>query len=764
MKKAIILLIVMIPLKSHAQLNLIWENDSLANGPESIVYDDIRKCCYVSNFGRFPSDGMTYSEDYISSFSLEGKLLQRKMVSNITAPTGLCLHNDKLFIVERFGVVVFDLKQNKIEARYRIRTNNFLNDIAVDSKENIYVTASDTNILYRIKDARVEEWLRSDQISRANGITADGDKLIIGICGDSFLKSISIADKKISTLASLGEGIIDGIKKYGDDYFVSHYGGRLYLVKTNGEFTEILNTTGEKISCADFEFIESQGLFVIPALQNNKVFLYKYGPGKSGSAQNLAEIKDSIYSNVLKEQRAIRIFMPDTYKPGSDEKYEAIYLTDGEWASGLFPFIYKFAKGENYVPPVVIIALPNTYIDNANQRDRDFLPVHIADNAISGGADKFISFLKDELIPYISKNYPVNGSNSLYGHSYGGLFVMYALLKEPQLFQSYFATDPSFRWNNDFVIKMASERLGDLPAGKLLWIAGIESTYKNMGINRMDSVLKLKAPESLSWKIGLFPNETHNSVRLKAMYDGLKFSYSGYPGTPPGFHPMTGILLKDKPASIYLINNYPGLRYTTDGTEPDKTSPKADQKFSITGPAKLVLKSFSASGKYDAVARGSFELGEILPSAPKPKKVVPGGLKYSYYEGIWEKLPDFKKIKPVETGIADTLFNIKKLPGKTNFACLFEGYIEIATDGYYVFALGSDDGSKLYLGTKMIIDNDGLQSEESYKSFILPLEKGFYPIRLEYFQKDKNYGLQFIYLVPGTDNAKSVPLKFLYHN
>jgi len=482
-----------------------------------------------------------------------------------------------------------------------------------------------------------------------------------------------------------------------------------------------------------------------------------------GSAQNLPEVKDSIYSDILKEQRSIRVFLPETYKPGSDEKYEVIYLTDGEWTSGVFPFIYKFAKGENYVPPVIIVALPNTYIDKENQRDRDFLPVHVASPVISGGADRFISFLKDELIPYISKNYPVNGTNSLYGHSYGGLFVMYTLLKEPELFKSYLATDPSFWWNNDFVIKMAAEKLVDLPPDKILWIAGIESTYKGMGINRMDSVLKLKAPESLYWKIGLFPNETHNSVRLKAMYDGLKFSYSGYPGTPPEFHPMAGILLKDKSTSIFVMNQYPELRYTTDGSEPVSTSPKADQRFSITGPANIVLKSFSASGRYDTVARGSFVLGEVLASVPKPKKILPGGLKYSYYEGRWDKLPDFSKIKPVVKGIADSTFKINNLPGKTSFACLFEGYIEIAADGYYLFALGSDDGSRLYLSNKLIIDNDGLKKEESTKSFVLPLQKGFYPIRLEYFQKDESCSLNLVYLIPDADNPINIPAKYRYH-
>jgi predicted alpha/beta superfamily hydrolase len=481
-------------------------------------------------------------------------------------------------------------------------------------------------------------------------------------------------------------------------------------------------------------------------------------------AQGFREVNDSVYSNILKEQRSLIVFIPDTWKTDTTKKFEVIYLTDGEWARDLFPFIYRFAENEQFVPPAILVAIPNRYIDKVNQRDRDFLPVHVADNDISGGADNFIAFMKNELIPYIDKTYPTNGTNSLYGHSYGGLFSLYTFLTEPDLFETFYATDPSFWWNNDFAIKLASERLGNMKPERHLWIAGIESTYKNMGIGRMDSVLKLKAPENLYWKIGLFPNESHNSVRFKAIYDGIKFSYSGYSETPPQFHPMNGILLKDKPATIYILSTLPDLRYTVDGSEPTVTSPEAGQMISITGPATLTIKSCSPGAKYSKTAKGRFESGEVLPAISKLKRAAPGGLKYSYYEGSWDKLPDFTTMKPSATGVADSTFSIQKLPSKTNFACLFEGYLEIVTDGYYIFGLGSDDGSKLYLGDKLLIDNDGLHMVVT-KSFVLPLQKGFYPVRLEYFQKEGGSGPDLVYMPPDAKpgNPVKIPWKYLYH-
>ncbi len=480
-------------------------------------------------------------------------------------------------------------------------------------------------------------------------------------------------------------------------------------------------------------------------------------------AQQNEIISDSIFSNVLNEYRSVKVILPDNYNSETEKKFEVIYLTDGEWVVNLLPFIYKFAQDEQYVPPVIIVALPNTYLNKANQRDRDFLPVHVPSPAISGGADKFISFLKDELRPYIDRKYRTNGTNSLYGHSYGGLFVMYTLLTEPQSFDTYYSTDPSMGWNNDFVIKLASEKLKMISSNKVLWIAGIESTYKGMGISRMDSVLRLKAPENIHWKIATFPNEKHNSVRLKAMYDGIKYAYSGYSDGPLSFHPMTGILLKDKPAYIWLMNASPDLRYTVDGSEPVMTSPRAETRLQLTGPAKLVIKSFSASGKYDQSVRGDFALGESWPSLTKPKNVKSGGLRYSYYEGTWDKMPDFKTLKRKISGTTDSTFTFKKFPSKSNFACVLEGYLETTEDGYYLFAIGSNDGSKLYLANKLLIDNDGINKGESIKSYIVPLKKGYNAIRLEYFQKGEIQNFQFLYLIPGADEPTEIPAKFLYH-
>jgi hypothetical protein len=89
---------------------------------------------------------------------------------------------------------------------------------------------------------------------------------------------------------------------------------------------------------------------------------------------------------------------------------------------------------------------------------------------------------------------------------------------------------------------------------KTLWINGVEETYRNVGIAKMDTILKETAPKWLRWKTSIYPNETHMSVRLKGIYDGLKYAYLGYNSEKMvEFHPNNGSLLEGKPAPIFLM-------------------------------------------------------------------------------------------------------------------------------------------------------------------------------------------------------------------
>jgi len=179
--------------------------------------------------------------------------------------------------------------------------------------------------------------------------------------------------------------------------------------------------------------------------------------------------KDSVNSSILGQMRYIKVVLPPDYNPASKTKYDVIYVLDGDGNTKTMADIQQFIKGENFMPQVIIVGVLN--ID----RNKDLTPTREDGFNTSGGADKFLSFLKNELIPYIDKTYPSDGDNILFGHSFGGLFVTYALLNEPQAFKSYLAADPSYWWGKDMMLAMAAKKLPALAnLDRTLFISGRE--------------------------------------------------------------------------------------------------------------------------------------------------------------------------------------------------------------------------------------------------------------------------------------------------
>lgn len=256
----------------------LWETDAVFWTPESIVFDNTRRVLYVSNFndrGGFRKAGDTLYNECISKVDLNGNIVEFSWIDSLIGPTGLIIHKDTLYAVERKSMVIIDIENKTVVKRIPIPGAGFPNDITVDSDNNFYITDSSKKTIYKIKNGKVKPWLVSDEIAGPNGILYDEENLIVGI-SDNYLKSVNLKTKTISKIALLADGIIDGIKKSGNDYIVSHYEGNLYNVTKTGEITELLNTRKEQINCADFEYIENEKMLFIPALTNNKVFAYSY--------------------------------------------------------------------------------------------------------------------------------------------------------------------------------------------------------------------------------------------------------------------------------------------------------------------------------------------------------------------------------------------------------------------------------------------------------------------------------------------------------
>jgi len=91
----------------------------------------------------------------------------------------------------------------------------------------------------------------------------------------------------------------------------------------------------------------------------------------------------------------------------------------------------------------------------------------------------------------------------------------------------------------------------------------------------------------------------------------------------------------------------------------------------------------------------------------------------------------------------------------TNYAMRFTGVVKIGDAGKYKFFLNSDDGSKMYMDKKLLIDNDGAHGMRE-KSGEIQLAEGEHAVRIEFYQGGGGHGLQWKYQGPDTDGQKKV--------
>ena len=176
------------------------------------------------------------------------------------------------------------------------------------------------------------------------------------------------------------------------------------------------------------------------------------------------------------------------------------------------------------------------------------------------------------------------------------------------------------------------------------------------------------------------------------------------------------------------------VRYTLDGSEPKADSEIFTQPFTVDKSVIVKARTFKKGSDPGFTKMNRITFIDSLKN----------GLHYNYYLGTWVKLPNFSKLKPVGSGnVFDVSLN--EFDEFDNaFAIVFSGEIDIQKEDAYTFYLRSNDGSKLFIDGKVVIDFDGLHGA-FFKKGKINLNKGRHQIRLEYFQAGGGKGLELQY-------------------
>lgn len=199
--------------------------------------------------------------------------------------------------------------------------------------------------------------------------------------------------------------------------------------------------------------------------------------------------------------------------------------------------------------------------------------------------------------------------------------------------------------------------------------------------------------------------------------------------------------------SVSFTTKIPGavIRYTTDEQEPTATSPVATKTLIVKESTIIKAKCFLQGKAITESTTASFE--KVTPAPGRNLSSATPGLNYSVYEGDWSKLPEFRTITPVTTGVSNGI-DISSKKGKDKYGFSFEGFVSVPKDGIYKFYISSDDGSKLFIDDKLLIDNDGLHGMGE-KSSEAPLAMGYHAIKILYFEKGGEDNLEVLWEGPG---------------
>lgn len=264
--------------------------------------------------------------------------------------------------------------------------------------------------------------------------------------------------------------------------------------------------------------------------------------------EELAEgaLRASMASAVLNEAREYTVHLPESYSSDGARRYPVLYVLDGQSQAGHTAESASLMARIGAMPEVIVVGVSSM---GGDARKRDYTPPDMRlDTDTAGGetgsGDRFLAFLRDELIPAVERDYRTARPRMLTGWSRGGLFVAYSLLAAPMLFDARFAHSPALWRENDLIVTQLDSFLASdgLDNGFLFLSLGEKENEKmNAAFARAIAMLERHAPTNLHWSSAMTRNGIHETNARLATPVGLCafFAKGSEPGAPscPGAGP-----------------------------------------------------------------------------------------------------------------------------------------------------------------------------------------------------------------------------------
>jgi predicted alpha/beta superfamily hydrolase len=263
-------------------------------------------------------------------------------------------------------------------------------------------------------------------------------------------------------------------------------------------------------------------------------------------SQNKSDIiigqKTTLKSKILGSEREISIYLPASYDENNFKKYPVIYLLDGK--KFFHPFSGAVAQlssdASPQIPEMIIVGI------TSQDRIKDSSPTHSLIGPYgkevdyfknSGGADNFLKFVKEELIPSIDSTYRTNSYRLFVGYSATGMAILHSLFTIPETFNSYIAIDFSAWFDNEVTLKNAKIfHNKNLSENKDVFITTVDRVVADLYPEKHNATwtfiqdFEQNHQENIGfgYKKYAYKSENHHSTPLVAFIDGLKYIFRGH--------------------------------------------------------------------------------------------------------------------------------------------------------------------------------------------------------------------------------------------
>lgn len=236
-------------------------------------------------------------------------------------------------------------------------------------------------------------------------------------------------------------------------------------------------------------------------------------PGQAVTVDGLQSLGDTrhhvIASETLDKRFHVLVGLPKGYDPSADKDYSTVYILDG---GELFPLLmsysgYLHSGAES--PELILVAISYGTSDwqAGNDRSHDYTAPS-EEREFWGGAAEFQTFLSDELMPLIERQYHSRGDRRvLFGHSLGGQFVLYSAQTQPDLFWGRIASNPALHRNLQLFLEL---RPGPPETASHLFVGSASNDDPRFREPALEWIEHWTGQEEKPWRLRVEMLEGHN--------------------------------------------------------------------------------------------------------------------------------------------------------------------------------------------------------------------------------------------------------------